>query len=419
MTSSVDELEVSLFRYLAGELPLNDFEQWVYSAPQLEDYLTGPLYLELISFQYHQPAAGYELSKLIRKQIDPARFHAWQIQRLLNRLLDGQQDAVEVFESLYKLYGKGYQFLGSIALQYVDGVDEIPRLSARQLWDENAFLRQRERLDEIIRPFKEEIEILLQGFNSGDLKLCNENEYVISAGLMQKITSARQARAKVFSQQAGPAKTGVNMGTYNILQAGITCPHCQASVNLEIEMRFGDTRMFEKFMVGDLYKWVPGGRPLNGDYDGEGYAECPDCRRDFFVRVSIHQDKIESVQPDPERAGYIQTSAPAGQIQPAAAPARGPKTGAPAVGKIYPNEKWHLTPEIEGYLEELVKFGVDISSTIDGDDYSLLAPRGLSRFQQAQVETIMHQLADQVNGELKYIDWYPHGVKFRIYPHKR
>jgi len=70
-------------------------------------------------------------------------------------------------------------------------------------------------------------------------------------------------------------------------------------------------------------------------------------------------------------------------------------------------------------LEQLVKFGVDISSTWGGDDYTILAPPDLSREQQDEVDRLMRKLGEEVKGSVNYVDWYPHGWKFRIYPNKK
>ena len=221
------------------------------------------------------------------------------------------------------------------------------------------------------------------------------------------------------------------MGTYNILQTSITCPHCNTLVDVEIEMRFGDTYMLDKFVIRDQYKWVSGktfqygGRPEEGNLDGEGYAECPNCRRDLFVKVLIRKDRIESAGPDTEKAAYIQKSdvasippSPKTTNQPSASPAWEPKPGVRKTGKIFHNEKWELTPKINGLLEQLLKFGVDISSTWKGDDYTILVPPDLSHEQYDEVDSLMKKLGKEVKGNVDYVDWYPHGWKFRIYPHK-
>ncbi|MEW6404724.1 MAG: hypothetical protein AB1649_23250 [Chloroflexota bacterium] len=65
--------------------------------------------------------------------------------------------------------------------------------------------------------------------------------------------------------------------------------------------------------MGDQYRWIPnksvqnGGRPENGNMDGEEYGECPLCRLDFHVKVLIREDVIAGVEPDLEKASYIPT----------------------------------------------------------------------------------------------------------------
>ena len=176
MALDIDEIEGFFFLYLAGEFPIKDFEQWVYSTPQVEDYLGGPAYFEFISFNFHQPAADHELSKLIRKHINPAQFDTWHIKRLLKGVLDGTQDPVAAFENLYKLSWKGYRFINHLGVEYMLGIDEIPRLSAQHLWNESTFLRLRKTLDDYIQPLKNEIEIVLRALESGEIEIIGEGE---------------------------------------------------------------------------------------------------------------------------------------------------------------------------------------------------------------------------------------------------
>jgi hypothetical protein len=219
------------------------------------------------------------------------------------------------------------------------------------------------------------------------------------------------------------------MGTYNVLQANINCPHCNTPVKVEIEMRFGNTSMMDRFVIGDLYKWVvdsavqKGGRPAEGNLDGEGYTECPQCQRDFFVKVMVRGDRINYVLPDMEKAGYIQESDSASftsdHTDPADdAPKWKPKPRVREIGRITYNEKWILTHKIENLLGQLVKFGVDIFSTMGGSDYTILVPLDLSRDQLDEVDVLLKKLSTEVIGKLEYIDWYPHGWKFRIDPRK-
>jgi hypothetical protein len=101
----------------------------------------------------------------------------------------------------------------------------------------------------------------------------------------------------------------------------MTCPHCHVLASMEIELFFGDTRNLDIYAIGDSYKWIPrkivqnGGRPENGNLDGEGYAGCPNCQKDFFVKVVVRNDHIKNVSPDTEKAAYISSSDPALPLQ--------------------------------------------------------------------------------------------------------
>ncbi|MBI5954111.1 MAG: hypothetical protein HY865_20835 [Chloroflexi bacterium] len=430
MMSGIDEIESFLFLYLAGEFSIRDFEQWIYSTPQAEDRLGKSAYFELVSFNFYQPTADHELSKLIRKYVNPARFHTWQVWRSLKSLLDGTGDPVAAFIALHKMSCDGYDFLDNIRVQYLLGVEDIPTLTQKHLWDEKVFLSLRNKLDGHIQPLKNEIEMLLNALELGEIEIIGEGEYSIKPELSQQLK--RISGEQENGGQPVSTKRDVKMGTYNTLQTSITCPHCKTLVDVEIEMRFGSTLRMEKFVIGDYYRWVSGkpvqhgGRPEKGNLEGEGYAECTHCRRDFFVKVTIREDRIESVEPDTEKAAYIQEGNVASTLL---TPESTELPSTPSGWKLKPevhgtgiityNEKWVLTPKIRDLLEKLVKFGVDIFSTIDGDDYTLLAPHGLSREQQDEVDRLMNKLAKEVRGKLKYVDWYPHGWKFRIYPKSR
>jgi hypothetical protein len=101
------------------------------------------------------------------------------------------------------------------------------------------------------------------------------------------------------------------MGLYNTLPVQMICPRCQETVDVEVDCYFGYRESMKTFQIGDKYEWwlgkavQNGGRPPDGDIDGEGYAECPACNKDFFVKVIVRGDVIKGVEPDPSRRYYI------------------------------------------------------------------------------------------------------------------
>ena len=93
------------------------------------------------------------------------------------------------------------------------------------------------------------------------------------------------------------------MGIYNTLWHELTCPRCGASTRVEVDIYCGFCDLIQ-YEIGDRYQWRPGkspkngGRPAAGDCDAEGYAECPLCKRDFFLAVQIRADILVAVELD-------------------------------------------------------------------------------------------------------------------------
>ena len=79
---------------------------------------------------------------------------------------------------------------------------------------------------------------------------------------------------------------------------------------MEIELKLG-FRSQISYRIGDRYRWIVGkavqngGRPENGNIDGNGYSECPFCGRDFFVIVHIRSDVIEGAIANDAKEAYI------------------------------------------------------------------------------------------------------------------
>lgn len=100
------------------------------------------------------------------------------------------------------------------------------------------------------------------------------------------------------------------MSVHNILKTRVKCPRCGEESEMEVELYFGFRNLIE-YKIGEKVKWIPlkaiqnGGRPNNGNLNSEGYAECPKCKKDFFVIVHIKGDVIESLEADLDKKPYI------------------------------------------------------------------------------------------------------------------
>jgi hypothetical protein len=98
---------------------------------------------------------------------------------------------------------------------------------------------------------------------------------------------------------------------YNILQARTTCPHCGSVRVVDIEFRFGPLDL-ATYRLGDTIPWSskglrhPSQPPPLGDFEGEGYAECPVCGKDYWLEITVRRGVIEDAVVDRSREGYIQ-----------------------------------------------------------------------------------------------------------------
>lgn len=102
------------------------------------------------------------------------------------------------------------------------------------------------------------------------------------------------------------------MGMYNLLEVEVICPRCEIPIVTQAELKLGLLALAE-YKLGDYLQWSDNGRglrfpktrPLDGNMEGEAYVECPNCNKDFWLKVSIQADRISSVQVDVTRKGYI------------------------------------------------------------------------------------------------------------------
>lgn len=72
---------------------------------------------------------------------------------------------------------------------------------------------------------------------------------------------------------------------------------------MEANLYFGFRNLLS-FRIGDEYPGTKEGG-LIGDVDGEGYADCPNCKKDFYLIVHTRAGKITGADIDPEKPGHV------------------------------------------------------------------------------------------------------------------
>lgn len=79
---------------------------------------------------------------------------------------------------------------------------------------------------------------------------------------------------------------------------------------MQINMYFGFRNQFS-YKIGDEIQWVPrrepqnGGRPPNGDMNGDAWMECPICSNDSYLLVEIRSDRIVAVKANDSNKPFV------------------------------------------------------------------------------------------------------------------
>jgi hypothetical protein len=209
----------------------------------------------------------------------------------------------------------------------------------------------------------------------------------------------------------------------HFLYAKIICPSCNQITDVEIALKFGDPRKQYVYTVGDRCDWRPrasfqnGGRPKNGDLDGEGSTRCENCGDNLMVKVVIREDRFVDIVFDAEKSPFI-TPWPEYTHQPAQV-AEIPvyESDLPYPGKIDVNLKW-LSAEGKDALSQLAALGVSVylpSSIAAETDFRILIPHHLRPNEYIQIAYLMAQIVDKEYKvpPVEFVDSYPHGMKYR------
>lgn len=80
---------------------------------------------------------------------------------------------------------------------------------------------------------------------------------------------------------------------------------------MEAEFRFG-LLDYRPYHLGDRIEWgtkglrYPQMQPEGGSFEGDGYVECPNCGKDYWVAIKVVNSVISSVEVNTKKPGYIQ-----------------------------------------------------------------------------------------------------------------
>lgn len=156
------DLQVKFSEVLRREITVEDFEQWVYATPEIEDHFGYALYLDLISLDFRDKYIYLDLERMLTPVIPFGELEYRRIKAGLEKVASDTHEIDEVLASIYEDYCDGYGFLRFLGLAFalLSGTD--------------GELHINQAVRELLR---EEARRILSFIDSGKIKVTGKFEY--------------------------------------------------------------------------------------------------------------------------------------------------------------------------------------------------------------------------------------------------
>lgn len=141
----------TFFHFLDGDIAISELEQWIYSnSSKLENELQSDNYLNLISFDFTQKAAGSWLRDEIFALIDRNEYYVWSTIKLLNEIIESDIDLVLAIRKLRELYDlTGGEWLPiRLGVGYESAMDHLPVPDEYDQWNKTALAEKLKEVEE-------------------------------------------------------------------------------------------------------------------------------------------------------------------------------------------------------------------------------------------------------------------------------
>lgn len=163
-----DFIKTNFFRVLNRDLPIKEFEAWVYSwEARIQAELPSDLYFDLISFNYNQKDALAELEKKIRPFIETNEFDVWRTKELLSQIVNNEIDLVVATRKLRDLYySTGEKLPIELGIGYESVLDDLPVPSEYDQWNKEELKEKLKKLDYYKEDLLQDAKSALESLNN-------------------------------------------------------------------------------------------------------------------------------------------------------------------------------------------------------------------------------------------------------------
>lgn len=169
-------IKTEVFEFLNREMPLEEFEQWVYATKDIEEVFSREDYVELLSVDYSKISNRFDVVKLVTRYIDEGEYETWKLKKLLYAVINDDADLQQVFIDFYDLYCDGYRFLDNLGLGYGLFVVVPPSEYSSDSWEKLSEQEQKRLLASFFPGALNEVKRVLSWLNDGKIVILNEQD---------------------------------------------------------------------------------------------------------------------------------------------------------------------------------------------------------------------------------------------------
>ncbi|MCB9043279.1 MAG: hypothetical protein H6554_05895 [Chitinophagales bacterium] len=166
------DMQIPFFEPYSNEISIADFEEWLYSKNELEQFLDYDTYIKLVSLNFKDRNVKYEMGKIINPFLDLGKFEERKLRKVLTDIINRTDDFAKSLIETYNLYCMGYCFFDQLGFGY--GLMFSEDFWEYSDWENLAPEQKKNRVDQIFENVKQEAELILKWLDEGKIVLTGE-----------------------------------------------------------------------------------------------------------------------------------------------------------------------------------------------------------------------------------------------------
>lgn len=179
VTDIPKHIELKFYNTIIGNIPIEEFESWIYHDNEVESLFPEEDYMELISFNYKENGAKNELIRLLTsKYIDLGEYEKWKLLNKLKNALEGDEYLSKILIEFYGLYCSGYELLNDLGLGYGLTIKVPPAKYKVWTWEEMNEIEKKELINSFYPQIESDIKRVIDWIEKGKIILTGKTDEI-------------------------------------------------------------------------------------------------------------------------------------------------------------------------------------------------------------------------------------------------